>query len=91
MYTIPSCHFFHIYIFCCLVVVCKMCMGTSCFLPVCHKKKLFIFLLLPIIIINITIILYPGPGCSKLTMSLVHVSLKFQTLREADCKHRALD
>ena len=23
---------------------------------------------------------YPGPGCSKLTMSLVNVSLKFQTL-----------
>ena len=23
---------------------------------------------------------YPGPGCSKLTMSLVNISLKFQTL-----------
>ena len=32
----------------------------------------------------------PGPGLSKLTTS-VNVSLNFQQLREADCKHRASD
>ena len=29
----------------------------------------------------------PGPGCSKLTMSLVNVSLKFQTLISNICQY----
>ena len=29
---------------------------------------------------NNAVLQSPGPGCSKLTMSLVNVSLKFQTL-----------
>ena len=29
----------------------------------------------------------PGPGCSKLTMSLVNVSLKFQTLMSKICQY----
>ena len=29
----------------------------------------------------------PGPGCSKLTMSLVNVSLKFQTLISEICHY----
>ena len=29
----------------------------------------------------------PGPGCSKLTMSLVNISLKFQTLLSQVCQY----
>ena len=32
----------------------------------------------------------PGPGCSKLTMSLVNVSLKFQTLISKSRQHLLL-
>ena len=34
-----------------------------------------------------TNISYPGPGCSKLTTSLVNVSLKFQTLISQICQY----
>ena len=36
--------------------------------------------------IDIKIFMCPGPGCSKLTMSLVNVLLKFQTLISEICQ-----
>ena len=33
------------------------------------------------------LLLSPGPGCSKLTTSLVNVSLKFQTLISQICQY----
>ena len=35
----------------------------------------------------VVIVLIPGPGCSKLTTSLVNVSLKFQTLISEICQY----
>ena len=33
------------------------------------------------------VVLIPGPGCSKLTTSLVNVSLKFQTSKTEICQY----
>ena len=37
--------------------------------------------------LSVTVCLISGPSCSKLTTSLVNISLKFQTLISEICQH----